>query len=181
MDLTGTGFSGTESTFKPALYAKLYDKLATLYRGGYVSKIKDKDNSGTTPETTTPETTTAKDSATKTTEPKTTENKKVVTTTVTVNKTLVKKATKVRASAKTKIYVKKVVGAAKYRVQVSATKNFKKILATKTSTKATFTIKNSKLKNKKVLYVRVKVAKKVNNKLVYSKWSASKKVVINKK
>lgn len=176
MDLTGTGFSGTESTFKPALYAKLYDKLATLYRGGYVSKIKDKDNSGTTPETTT-----AKDSATKTTEPKTTENKKVATTTVTVNKTLVKKATKVKASAKTKIYVKKVVGAAKYQVQVSATKNFKKVLATKTSTKATFTIKNNKLKNKKVLYVRVKVAKKVNNKLVYSKWSASKKVVINKK
>ena len=98
-----------------------------------------------------------------------------------MNKTLVKKATKVRASAKTKIYVKKVVGAAKYQVQVSATKNFKKVLATKTSTKATFTIKNSKLKNKKVLYVRVKVAKKVNNKLVYSKWSASKKVVINKK
>ena len=176
MDLTGTGFSGTESTFKPALYAKLYDKLATLYRGGYVSKIKDKDNSGTTPETTT-----ARDSATKTTEPKTTENKKVATTTVTVNKTLVKKATKVKASAKTKIYVKKVVGAAKYQVQVSATKNFKKVLATKTSTKATFTIKNSKLKNKKVLYVRVKVAKKVNNKLVYSKWSASKKVVISKK
>ena len=181
MDLTGTGFSGTESTFKPALYAKLYDKLATLYRGGYVSKIKDKDNSGTTPETTIPETTTAKDSATKTTEPKNTENKKVATTTVTVNKTLVKKATKVKASAKTKIYVKKVVGAAKYQVQVSATKNFKKVLATKTSTKATFTIKNSKLKNKKVLYVRVKVAKKVNNKLVYSKWSASKKVGINKK
>jgi hypothetical protein len=78
MDLTGTGFSGTESTFKPALYAKLYDKLATLYRGGYVSKIKDKDNSGTTPETTT-----ARDSATKTTEPKTTENKKVATFTLT--------------------------------------------------------------------------------------------------
>ena len=100
MDLTGTGFSGTESTFKPALYAKLYDKLASLYRGGYVSKIKDKDNSGTTHVTTTPETTTAKDSATKTTE-----NKKVATTTVTVNKTLVKKATKVKASAKTKNFM----------------------------------------------------------------------------
>ncbi len=37
MDLSGCGFSASSSTFNPDLYSKLYDKLATLYRGGYTS------------------------------------------------------------------------------------------------------------------------------------------------
>ena len=38
MNFKGTGFSGTAYTFNPDLYSKLYDKLSTLYRGGYESK-----------------------------------------------------------------------------------------------------------------------------------------------
>ena len=38
MNLSGTGFNCTSQTFNPTLFAKLYDKLATLYRGGYTSK-----------------------------------------------------------------------------------------------------------------------------------------------
>ena len=37
MDLSGTGFSATEKTFRAELYAKLYDRLASLYRENYQS------------------------------------------------------------------------------------------------------------------------------------------------
>lgn len=37
MNLRGTGFSRTSQTFNPELFSKMYDKLATLYRGGYTS------------------------------------------------------------------------------------------------------------------------------------------------
>jgi len=103
----------------------------------------------------------------------------------TVKKTTVKKTT-VKATAKklsynkVKLSVKKVAGASKYAVQISTTKNFKKVVAKKTSKKAVFTVKSKKLKGKKKLYVRVKVYKKVNGKTVASQWSKATKIRLKK-
>lgn len=41
MDLTGTGFNGNAKTFRGTLYAKMYDRLALLYRSGYQSVYGD--------------------------------------------------------------------------------------------------------------------------------------------
>lgn len=176
MNLTGCGFSGTSATFKPALYAKMYDQLALLYRGDYTSKITEEETTTASPvvETTaaaTEETTTAsseKDATTTAPETKVTK----------VKATSVKKATKKKASAKVKLSIKKVKKAAKYKVQFAVTKKFKKVLVTKTVKKAVTTVTSKKLKNKKKLYVRVKVAKTVNGKTVYSAWSKAKKVTV---
>ena len=157
-------------------------------------------------ETTTPakqdETTTAKQDVTTTTAKQnetTTSAKQNETTTVapttkaisttaapaTVKKTTVKKTT-VKATAKklssnrVKLSVKKVAGASKYAVQISTTKNFKKVVAKKTSKKAVFTVKSKKLKGKKKLYVRVKVYKKVNGKTVAGQWSKATKIRFKK-
>ena len=140
-------------------------------------------------ETTTPakqnETTTpAKQNETTTVAPTT----KAISTTVapaTVKKTTVKKTTvkataKKLSSNKVKLSVKKVAGASKYAVQISTTKNFKKVVAKKTSKKAVFTVKSKKLKGKKKLYVRVKVYKKVNGKTVASQWSKATKIKVKK-
>ena len=140
-------------------------------------------------ETTTPakqnETTTpAKQNETTTVAPTT----KAISTTVapaTVKKTTVKKTTvkataKKLSSNKVKLSVKKVAGASKYAVQISTTKNFKKVVAKKTSKKAVFTVKSKKLKGKKKLYVRVKVYKKVNGKTVASQWSKATKIRVKK-
>jgi len=157
-------------------------------------------------ETTTPakqdETTTAKQDVTTTTakqDETTTSAKQNETTTVapttkaisttaapaTVKKTTVKKTTvkataKKLSSNKVKLSVKKVAGASKYAVQISTTKNFKKVVAKKTSKKAVFTVKSKKLKGKKKLYVRVKVYKKVNGKTVASQWSKATKIKVKK-
>ena len=169
-----------------------------------------KDDETTTPakqdETTTPakqdETTTAKQDVTTTTAKQnetTTSAKQNETTTVapttkaisttaapaTVKKTTVKKTTvkataKKLSSNKVKLSVKKVAGASKYAVQISTTKNFKKVVAKKTSKKAVFTVKSKKLKGKKKLYVRVKVYKKVNGKTVASQWSKATKIKVKK-
>ena len=159
-----------------------------------------------TGETTTPakqdETTTAKQDVTTTTAKQnetTTSAKQNETTTVapttkaisttaapaTVKKTTVKKTTvkataKKLSSNKVKLSVKKVAGASKYAVQISTTKNFKKVVAKKTSKKAVFTVKSKKLKGKKKLYVRVKVYKKVNGKTVASQWSKATKIKVKK-
>ena len=139
-------------------------------------------------ETTTPakqgETTTAKQDETTTVAPTT----KAISTTAapaTVKKTTVKKTTvkataKKLSSNKVKLSVKKVAGASKYAVQISTTKNFKKVVAKKTSKKAVFTVKSKKLKGKKKLYVRVKVYKKVNGKTVASQWSKATKIRLKK-
>lgn len=37
MDLTRCGFNGSAATFRAELYSKMYDKLSSLYRGGYTS------------------------------------------------------------------------------------------------------------------------------------------------
>ena len=167
---------------------------ATLYvynKNGVDNSKKDDET--TTPakqdETTTPakqnETTTpAKQNETTTVAPTT----KAISTTVapaTVKKTTVKKTTvkataKKLSSNKVKLSVKKVAGASKYAVQISTTKNFKKVVAKKTSKKAVFTVKSKKLKGKKKLYVRVKVYKKVNGKTVASQWSKATKIKVKK-
>ena len=98
----------------------------------------------------------------------------------TVKKTTVKAKAKKLSSKKVKLSVKKVAGASKYAVQISTTKNFKKVVAKKTSKKAVFTVKSKKLKGKKKLYVRVKVYKKVNGKTVASQWSKATKIRLKK-
>ena len=98
----------------------------------------------------------------------------------TVKKTTVKATAKKLSSNKVKLSVKKVAGASKYAVQISTTKNFKKVVAKKTSKKAVFTVKSKKLKGKKKLYVRVKVYKKVNGKTVASQWSKATKIRLTK-
>ena len=98
----------------------------------------------------------------------------------TVKKTTVKATAKKLSSNKVKLSVKKVAGASKYSVQISTTKNFKKVVAKKTSKKAVFTVKSKKLKGKKKLYVRVKVYKKVNGKTVASQWSKATKIRLKK-
>ena len=98
----------------------------------------------------------------------------------TVKKTTVKATAKKLSSNKVKLSVKKVAGASKYAVQISTTKNFKKVVAKKTSKKAVFTVKSNKLKGKKKLYVRVKVYKKVNGKTVASQWSKATKIKVKK-
>ena len=98
----------------------------------------------------------------------------------TVKKTTVKATAKKLSSNKVKLSVKKVAGASKYVVQISTTKNFKKVIAKKTSKKAVFTVKSKKLKGKKKLYVRVKVYKKVNGKTVASQWSKATKIRVKK-
>ena len=98
----------------------------------------------------------------------------------TVKKTTVKATAKKLSSNKVKLSVKKVAGASKYAVQISTTKNFKKVVAKKTSKKVVFTVKSKKLKGKKKLYVRVKVYKKVNGKTVASQWSKATKIKVKK-
>ena len=176
---------------------------ATLYvynKNGVDNSKKDdetttsaKQDETTTPakqdETTTPAkqdetTTSAKQNETTTVAPTT----KAISTTAapaTVKKTTVKKTTvkataKKLSSNKVKLSVKKVAGASKYAVQISTTKNFKKVVAKKTSKKAVFTVKSKKLKGKKKLYVRVKVYKKVNGKTVASQWSKATKIRLKK-
>ena len=124
-------------------------------------------------------TTTAKQNETTTVAPTT----KAISTTAapaTVKKTTVKAIAKKLSSNKVKLSVKKVAGASKYAVQISTTKNFKKVVAKKTSKKAVFTVKSKKLKGKKKLYVRVKVYKKVNGKTVASQWSKATKIKVKK-
>lgn len=94
-------------------------------------------------------------------------------------KTKVKSATKKAASKKAKISIKKVTGAAGYKLQFSTTKKFKKILLTKNVKKDKITVTSKKLKNKKKLYVRVKAYKLDGNTKVWAeKWSKVKKVKI---
>ncbi len=82
-----------------------------------------------------------------------------------------------KSKAKKKITVswKKVKNAKGYQVQVSAKKNFKKVIYNKSLTKNKLTIKSSKIKSKKTYYVKVRAYatyKDANNatKKIYSKW-----------
>ncbi len=88
------------------------------------------------------------------------------------------KITKLTAKSKAKkiaVSWKKVKNAKGYQVQVSAKKNFKKVIYNKSLTKNKLTIKSSKIKSKKTYYVRVRAYatyKDANNatKKIYSKW-----------
>ncbi len=76
--------------------------------------------------------------------------------------------------------VKKVKG---YQVQVSAKKNFKKIIYKKFAKKNKLTVKSSKIKSKKTYYIRVRAYttykdKNGKAKKVYSKWAKAKKVKV---
>ena len=180
--------------FKLSNFTDMYSDVVITNGAGtvkatlYVYNKNGVDNSKKDDETTTPakqdETTTAKQDETTTVAPTT----KAISTTAapaTVKKTTVKKTTvkataKKLSSNKVKLSVKKVAGASKYAVQISTTKNFKKVVAKKTSKKAVFTVKSKKLKGKKKLYVRVKVYKKVNGKTVASQWSKATKIKVKK-
>ena len=189
--------------FKLSNFTDMYSDVVITNGAGtvkatlYVYNKNGVDNSKKDDETTTPakqdETTTAKQDVTTTTA-KQNETTTVAPTTkaisttaapATVKKTTVKKTTvkataKKLSSNKVKLSVKKVAGASKYAVQISTTKNFKKVVAKKTSKKAVFTVKSKKLKGKKKLYVRVKVYKKVNGKTVASQWSKATKIKVKK-
>ena len=90
----------------------------------------------------------------------------------------------VKSKAKKKINVtwKKVKKAKGYQVQVSAKKNFKKVIFKKFTTKKKITIKNPKIKSKKTYFVRVRAYatyKDKNGKAVkvYSKWNKQQRKV----
>lgn len=96
--------------------------------------------------------------------------------TVRVGKGVVKSATKKKKSNKVKIKLKKISHVTGYKIQISTTRGFKKVLIKKTVKNIRFAIENKKLKNKKKLYVRVRAYKKVNKKIVQGKWSQVKKI-----
>lgn len=189
MDLTGCGFSGTTATFRPDLYSKLYDKLASLYRGGYTSvygedaipepvtvKLTSADSETTAQEPT---------SATETTTVTATTTTAVTETTATETvrkpaKATVKSATKKKAAKKVSVKLKKITGATGYQIQISSTKKFKKVLVKKKVKKVKFTITSKSLKNKKKLYMKARAYVKSGSKTVYGKWSLVKKVTIKK-
>lgn len=109
--------------------------------------------------------------------------KKQQTTTVgkvTVKKTKVSKFSKKLASNKVKISLKKIKGISGYEIKISSSRKYAKSkTVTKKVKKNVFTVKSSKIKNKKVLYVKVRCYKKVGKKVYYSRWT-SKKVKIKK-
>ena len=126
------------------------------------------------PETSTDETTTVAPATTtpevSTQAPTTTKKpgKKVV-----LKKTKITKATRKSVKAKKiKLTFKRVKNANKYKVEVSTSKKFKKVLVRKTVKKVSVTIKGKALKNKKKLFVRVRA-------IGAKKW-AVKKVKIKK-
>lgn len=182
--------AGAGIWFKLSNFTDMYSDVVITNGAGtvkatlYVYNKNGVDNSKKDDETTTAakqdETTTpAKQNETTTVTPTT----KAISTTAapaTVKKTTVKATAKKLSSNKVKLSVKKVAGASKYAVQISTTKNFKKVVAKKTSKKAVFTVKSKKLKGKKKLYVRVKVYKKVNGKTVASQWSKATKIRLKK-
>lgn len=99
---------------------------------------------------------------------------------VKVAATKVKSASKKRSSSKVKISLNKVKSVTGYRVQISTTKKFKKVLVSKKVKKIKFTLKSKKLKNKKKLYIRVRAYKKSGKKIYTSKWTKVKKIKIKK-
>lgn len=95
-----------------------------------------------------------------------------------IGRAVVKSATKKKKSKTVKIKLKKVSKVTGYKVQISTTKSFKKVLIKKTVKKIKFSVKNKKIKNKKRLYVRVRAYKKINKKVVQGNWSQVKKIKV---
>lgn len=181
--------TGLQFTFTDSAAGSIYLDGIMVGRTG---KIADEEPSE--PETTTPETTTLEVSTPEATTPETTINgglvnesttENITTGKISVGKAKVKKATKKRSSKKVKLTLKKMKNIRGYKIQISKKKKFKKknIIFIKNSrkvNKAKFTVKSKKLKNRKKLYVRVRVYIVVNGKKIYGKWSKAKKIKIRK-
>ncbi|MCR5835461.1 MAG: leucine-rich repeat domain-containing protein [Lachnospiraceae bacterium] len=102
------------------------------------------------------------------------------TTRVTVGKTKITKFTKKFISAKATVKLKTISGS-KYEIKVSTTRSFKKNnTITKKFSKATFTIKDKKLKNKKTLYIKVRAYKVIDGKNYPGEWSKIKIIRVKK-
>lgn len=107
--------------------------------------------------------------------------KKTTTANVSIGKTKVKKVSKKFISKKIMIKLKKISGS-NYQVKISTTKQFKKKKTlTKKVTKATFTIKNKRIRKKKILYIKARAYKVLHGKTYLGKWSNVKKVTIKNK
>lgn len=173
MNLKGTGFSGTAATFKPALYAKMYDQLAQLYREGYTTKIEETTKvEPVTEETTIAEPTT--EEATKATETKQETTKQSETKKVVVNKTSVKKVTPAKKSIK--LLWKKASGVKGYQIQYSTGKKFAKATTIWVKKASTTKLTIKKLKKASRYYVRIRAYRVVKGKKYYSDWSRKKSV-----
>lgn len=108
-----------------------------------------------------------------------------VTTVKAPGKAVIKKvATKKVISKKVKISLKKIRGVKGYQVVVYKTKKNakknKKAIIKRFSDKTRVIVTSKKLKNKKMLYVRVRAYKLNGKKKIYGKWSNIKKVKIKK-
>lgn len=169
MNLKGTGFSATSSTFNPGLYAKLYDKLAALYRKDYTPIYGN--NAIATPKTI------HLSQSTPITNDKTSS---INTTTTSVKKAGVSKKTNlpktgIKKYKKSKKYItlrlKKAKGISKYQIKYSTTKTFKKY-KTKSAKNTVITFKAPST----TCYVKVRTYKKIGKKTYYSKWSSVKKI-----
>ncbi|MCR5834934.1 MAG: hypothetical protein K6G88_00315 [Lachnospiraceae bacterium] len=100
-------------------------------------------------------------------------------------KASVKSVTKKSNSKKIKITLKKKLTVAEgydiriYSKKSNAKKNKKAIVSITVKNKKSFTVSNSKLKNKKSLYIRMRGYKTISGKKVYSsKWSDIKKITV---
>lgn len=135
-------------------------------------------SSQTTPEAVKP-TNKSDDSITTTTAPNSAVNDNS-TKTVKVGKVTIKSASKKNNAKKANIKIKKVAGATKYKIQISKTKKFKKILVKKTVKTVSAKVSSKKIKNAKKLFVRVKAIKVVSGKTYEGKWSKTKRITIKK-
>lgn len=192
MDLTGTGFKRTSQTFNPTLFSKLYDKLATLYRGGYSSKYgtdavkdpvtvdlsqKDEQPSATPLATDSPQATA---SAAPTVAPSATPTVKPSATPAST-KTAKNPCTKVKAK-KTKVTVKK---GKKITLKFTVTSKSK---AKKTTDKMSVSVKNKKIATvtkksltKKTASVTLKGKKKGSTKVTLKIGKKTAKVTVKVK
>lgn len=80
-------------------------------------------------------------------------------------------AVKKLKSNKISIELQAVGNSSGYRIQISESRNFKKLLVDKVVTKENVSLNSSKIKNKKTLYVRVQNLMKFGKKTVDSEWS----------
>ena len=97
---------------------------------------------------------------------------------VKVGKVVVKSAVKKKNAKKVSIKFKKIAGATKYNIQISKTKNFKKVLVKKNVKKVSVKLSSKKIKKEKKLFVRVRAVKIVSGKTYQGAWSKPKKIKI---
>lgn len=97
---------------------------------------------------------------------------------VKVGKVSVKSATKKKNAKKVNIKFRKVTGASKYKIQISAKKNFKKVLVNKTVKKVSIKLSSKRIKKAKKLFVRVKAVRVVSGKTYEGAWSKPKRIKI---